>query len=146
MDTKHCYSCEQDKPVDDFPVNRSRADGRNSMCKACKKIYNVTYYETTKERHNPTRAQRRRRVRAEAQEKVYEYLRTHPCVDCGERDIVVLDFDHQGDKVADVGEMAHRGYEWPRILAEIEKCEVVCANDHRRRTARTFGWRRALAV
>jgi hypothetical protein len=143
---KRCYSCKQDKPLDDFPVNRVRTDGHGSMCKACKKIYNAGYYVETKDRHNPVRAERRKRARAEAQEKVYEYLRSHPCVECGEADIVVLDFDHQGDKVSEIADMVHAGAAWPLIQVEIAKCEVVCANDHRRRTAKTFGWRRALSI
>jgi hypothetical protein len=33
---------------------------------------------------------------------------------------------------------------WATILAEIEKCEVVCANCHRRRTAARMGYFRAV--
>jgi hypothetical protein len=141
--TKRCYSCDKIKDVAEFPINRKRGDGLGTLCKACKKVYNVLYYERTKERHNPARAERRRRAVAEAQRQVYEYLQSHPCVDCGETDIVVLDFDHQSDKVAEINEMIDAGLAWQTILAEIAKCEVVCSNDHRRRTARQFGWRRA---
>lgn len=143
---KHCYACGRYKPLDRFSVNRSRADGRNNMCRECKKLCNAAYYQKTKERHNPKRAARRDQVKAETREKVYRYLKEHPCVDCGETDIVVLDFDHQRDKVQEICDMIASSCSWPRILAEIEKCEVVCANDHRRRTARTFGWRRAMAA
>jgi hypothetical protein len=66
--------------------------------------------------------------------------------DCGETDIVVLDFDHLGDKVNEITDMITAAMCWESIQAEIAKCEVVCANDHRRRTARAFGWRRALAA
>lgn len=144
--TKRCYKCVFDKPLEDFPLNRTRADGHGSMCKACKKTYNGTYYVATKQRHNPARAQRRTRVKAAAREFVYDYLRRHPCVDCGETDIVVLDFDHQGDKLDEISVLINKGVGLERIRLEIEKCEVVCANDHRRRTARAFGWRRAMAA
>lgn len=76
----------------------------------------------------------RRRLRL--QTLVLSYLRCHPCVDCGEADPVVLDFDHLRDKSANVSSMVFAGRPWAAIEAEIEKCEVVCANCHRRRTGR----------
>ena len=65
------------------------------------------------------------------------------CVDCGYNDHPrALDFDHIGtDKTGDVGRMAHGRIAWDLILAEIAKCEVVCANCHRVRT-----WRREQEV
>ncbi len=72
-----------------------------------------------------------------------EYFVTHPCVDCGETDPVVLEFDHLRDKLFDIGQkLAVRS--WTSVLAEIEKCEVVCVNCHRRRTARRRGTLRAV--
>lgn len=63
-----------------------------------------------------------------------EYFKEHPCVDCGETDPVVLEFDHRGEKSFEVTQtFADRS--WRSILDEIEKCEVRCANCHRRRTA-----------
>jgi hypothetical protein len=52
-----------------------------------------------------------------------------------ETDPLVLDFDHLGDKRFNISQ-ALPDRNWAAILAEIEKCEVVCANCHRRRTAR----------
>lgn len=54
-------------------------------------------------------------------------------MDCGEADPVVLDFDHLEDKLDDVSTIVNNGT-WEAVLAEIKKCEVVCANCHRRRT------------
>jgi hypothetical protein len=53
-------------------------------------------------------------------------------VDCGEDDIVVLEFDHLRDKRHNVSAMTTEL--WHHIEAEIAKCEVVCANCHKRRT------------
>lgn len=143
---KRCYACGLDKKLDEFAINRRRRDGHDTMCTSCKKAYNARYYEATKYQRNPERAERRRRAKTQARENVYNFLRAHPCVDCGEADIVVLEFDHQRDKCFNIANMISAGHSWTSILAEIEKCEVVCANDHRRRTARTFGWRRAVAL
>ena len=65
----------------------------------------------------------------------FVYVGTHPCFDCGESDPVVLEFDHQGEKLFTIGQDL-RDRNWPSLLDEIAKCEVVCANCHRRRTAR----------
>jgi hypothetical protein len=74
---------------------------------------------------------------------VLDYLLGHPCVDCGERDPVVLDFDHvRGVKKAGVCFLANIGTASLETLrAEIEKCEVRCANCHRRKTAIQFDWK-----
>jgi L-lysine 2,3-aminomutase len=58
-------------------------------------------------------------------------------LDCGEADPVVLEFDHvTGVKEAAVAELVQRAVSLARLIAEVEKCEVRCANCHRRRTAR----------
>jgi hypothetical protein len=55
----------------------------------------------------------------------------------------VLEFDHLRDKRFPIGQkLAVR--RWTSILVEIEKCEAVCANCHRRRTARRRGTLRAV--
>ena len=63
-------------------------------------------------------------------------------MDCGERDPRVLDFDHLRDKSECVGALAAWGAPAGRLMAEIAKCEVRCANCHRRVTARRAGWSR----
>ena len=50
----------------------------------------------------------------------------------------MLEFDHVAEKRLDVGQsLPYRA--WDSVLAEIAKCEVVCANCHRRRTASRAG-------
>lgn len=57
-----------------------------------------------------------------------------PCADCGQIfPPVVMDFDHIGEKSFTIsGRISARSIEG--LLAEIAKCEVVCANCHRLRT------------
>jgi hypothetical protein len=39
MTTKHCPQCDHDKPLDDFPNNATRADGKGGWCKECMREY-----------------------------------------------------------------------------------------------------------
>lgn len=71
------------------------------------------------------------------------YLAAHPCVDCGESDPIVLDFDHQAGKVGGIAanlSMLAAGASLERLAREIAKCEVRCSNCHRRRTAVQLDW------
>lgn len=79
------------------------------------------------------------RTSHENQARAWDYLGQHPCVDCGESDPVVLQFDHLGDKRKEVSKMVSGGFTWATIQIEIEKCEVRCGNCHRRKTARDLG-------
>jgi hypothetical protein len=64
------------------------------------------------------------------------HLVANPCVDCGEDDIVVLQFDHvRGKKRDGVFALANRCC-WEVVAKEIAKCDVRCANCHIRRHAK----------
>lgn len=75
---------------------------------------------------------------------LWVYKSEHPCLHCGESDPVVLEFHHTGPKLMEVAEMARRAFAWHKIQDEIDQCIVLCANCHRRVTARDFGWNRYL--
>lgn len=72
---------------------------------------------------------------------VCDYLIQNPCIDCGESDILVLEFDHRGDtpKKSDVITMMNNGCSVKTMMHEIEKCDVRCCNCHRRKTIERFG-------
>lgn len=90
------------------------------------------------------RSQNRRRFATRM--KVLAYLKEHPCVDCGENDPIVLEFDHVRDKLLPVSVLVNNRVSWDMIMAEIEKCEVRCANCHRRKTTRELKWWRDCEV
>lgn len=65
-----------------------------------------------------------------------------PCTDCGIKyPPYVMQFDHLRDKEFQIGNSFTFSLE--RVLAEIEKCEVVCANCHAERTHQRWIERRA---
>lgn len=73
--------------------------------------------------------------RSEMVAKLNELKSTLSCLDCGNNNPVVLDFDHVEDnKLANVSNMVRNLYAWQKVLDEIAKCEVVCSNCHRIRT------------
>ena len=88
------------------------------------------------------RNKRNKRIRT-AENTAYRnnYLKTHPCVDCGEGNPVVLEFDHvRGAKKKELSRMWTTGYALETIKEEIEKCEVRCRNCHAIKTAKQQGW------
>jgi hypothetical protein len=96
------------------------------------------YKETTSWWHRKSIQECRWRLRVKNHEFVFLYLQSHPCVDCKEHDVMVLEFDHLKNKVASVSELLEN-YSIERIMKEIKKCEVVCSNCHQRRTSARIG-------
>lgn len=77
-------------------------------------------------------ASKRARV---ARRQIIDSIKNVPCMDCGQAfPPCAMDFDHRGDKRSEVALMAMQEYSVNSILAEIEKCDIVCANCHRIRT------------
>lgn len=89
---------------------------------------------------------RNKRDRKNAQQHVLAYLLANPCVDCGEKDVRCLEFDHRdrANKSHSITKMITDGLTIVRIDAEIAKCDVRCANCHRKVTAGQFGWYRVM--
>ena len=71
-----------------------------------------------------------------------EYLKQHPCIECNEKDMVVLEFDHRknSNKIREVSKMAANGVSIETLKKEITKCDIRCANCHRRITAKRRGF------
>lgn len=94
-----------------------------------------------KEREKLYEAQKRHRVKVRT--AVLGFLIKKSCIDCGEKDPVVLDFDHKNPKIKfkSVSRLLSGHYSWESVKREIAKCDVRCANCHRRKTYKTLkGW------
>ncbi|MDP1793765.1 MAG: hypothetical protein Q8K63_06465 [Acidimicrobiales bacterium] len=140
---KRCARCGEDKPASEFGVKNPKTGTLNSFCRPCVRANSKAHYEANKTSYIARAKNARVGVRARNMVLVVEYLRAHPCVDCGNSDVRVLEFDHIRDKAFDVSAKLS-DYSWSTLLKEIAKCEVVCANCHRRRTARRGGFVRSL--
>lgn len=79
---------------------------------------------------------RNRAKRAQLNDFLRKYKEFHGCKDCkGKFPYYVLDFDHRdpSKKQFEPARLTRLG-SWDRMLGEISKCDVVCANCHRERT------------
>jgi hypothetical protein len=140
-----CRVCGNTKPLTAFPFRSLKTQTRQWICLACQRLYTSEWYARNRKRHVANASKRNREVTAILRDRVRSYLRDHPCVDCGEADLTVLDFDHLRDKRANISALVGSALSWRAIDDEIRKCEVRCANCHRRRTATAAGYYRALA-
>jgi hypothetical protein len=111
---------------------------KSNYCPPCKSAYDREHYVKNREVYVARNTAAKSRLRYENTKRINEFLLENPCVDCGERDPVVLEFDHKGDKQGDVSDLLARS--WNLVMVEIAKCEVRCANCHRRVTAKRAGW------
>lgn len=141
MEHKICPSCCTIKLRSEFRPNLRRSDGLQSYCVECDKQKQHAWYYNNKDKVK-TKTKHRNAVGIEYRRcQVMAYLSEHPCVDCGEKDPVVLEFDHvRGRKSFAISVGLRRRFSWVRLKAEIEKCDVRCSNCHKRITARREGW------
>lgn len=115
------------------------AHKKEYMCKPCKRVYDKEHYEKHKQRYSTIKNSHSRNRRLRNMQYVVDYLRKNACCDCGETDFIVLEFDHKKDKHNNIAEMI-KANSLKMIKDEIAKCDVVCANCHKRRTAKQFNY------
>jgi len=139
---RRCSRCRERKPVTDFAWRYISRGIHDTYCRPCRSAYKKMHYRKNKRRYLKQAQERRARLLRQRTEWLLDYFLLHPCVDCGQSDPVVLEFDHpEGDKEFNISyELLNRP--WQEITAEIRKCDVVCVNCHRIRTARKGGFRR----
>ncbi len=127
---KICAKCGE------FCEHNVRKSGTpQSYCIECTREYSREHYEKNKDKHNERRTVNQRAYRDKMRKFVAD-LKDVPCADCGQSyPHYVMDFDHLEDveKLGNIADMA-MGASMVKLLEEIEKCEVVCANCHRIRT------------
>lgn len=131
---RRCARCFKVKPLSDFSGPSGRSQKIDCYCRPCRASYHREHYERNKARYIRQAGERNRREIEWRMQFLLDFLAEHPCVDCGETDPVVLEFDHLEKKSFMVSQ-GLRYMAWEKVLREISKCEVVCANCHKRRTA-----------
>ena len=143
MKTKQCTKCKKKKPTTEFYKDSRQSSGVRPECKECTKEAQRLTYQTNEDSRAKKLATAEAYIkgrRVEIQKRILTILKQTGCVDCGETDPIVLDFDHQRDKVASVSRLLRDHSSWEKIQTEIAKCEVRCSNCHRRKTAKERNW------
>lgn len=97
-------------------------------------VYDPDYFQKTKDKYLKRHKKNKQRLK-----EMVDKLKELPCTDCGQTfPTECMDFDHRDpeEKSDNVGTMVSNGQGTQRILDEIKKCDLVCANCHRIRTHR----------
>jgi hypothetical protein len=146
-ENKVCTKCGIEKKRVLFSARKKSKDGLALWCRDCFKVYWSKRYYDNQQYYRNGHNQSRNKIRERNARKVFDYLKDHPCISCGETDPIVLEFDHRDrdGKIESVSVLI-RNSSWKRVETEIEKCDVLCANCHRRKTAAEFGFKRHIFV
>jgi len=140
MENKKCNKCENEKEITNFSFKDKKNNRRSTICNECQKEYKNKWYHSSienKERFKNTRIETKKKLKI----NMLNFLKGKKCVDCGEDDIVTFDFDHRDSKTKSysISKMISDAFSWKKILEEIKKCDIRCANCHRKKTAKQFG-------
>ncbi len=146
---RKCTKCTILKPENEFYIKDSKTNRLHTQCKDCYREHRATFYakhyQKYKEQYQIRAKLRREKVKTMYRDYIVSYLNTHPCVDCGESDIRVLELDHVDPTIKkfSVSQGVRLGYSQKDIEEEVKKCQVLCANCHKKRTATQFGWHKS---
>lgn len=138
---KICSKCGLKKQLSEYYRRKSglRAGEYYERCKDCFKIRGRKYYQQNKIRQLPL-AKKRKQKYLDERKEILTKLKNKPCADCNKfYPPWVMDFDHRDGKtkLGSVSFLTFRKLlKFDKILEEIEKCDLVCANCHRERTHR----------
>jgi len=97
-------------------------------CKKYQKKYHKYWYDINKE--NRKKQIKKRKV--EIYEEVANFKSNNKCNICKESNPVALDFHHLADKKFGIRAGISSGYNLKKIVDEMSKCIVLCANCHRK--------------
>ena len=124
---KICSKCKKEKELKYFSFSNKKKGILQSYCKECANANRIEYYKKNKERED----NRNREWEIKQKKCFEEYKKNLFCESCGENRWWLLEFHHDnGDKSFDIGSK-NGEVSFNRLLEEIKKCNVLCANCHR---------------
>ena len=81
---KKCVTCGKEKEETEFNWRYKVLGVRHKTCRECHKTFRNNRYQKNREAHLENVQARKKEVRHEARQYVFDYLSNHPCIECGE--------------------------------------------------------------
>lgn len=131
---KTCLSCEIEKPLVEFSFRNLAKGTKQSYCKTCQKIKSNNHYKENKVAYKIRVKQHRKEGYLSPGVVFIRQLKeSNPCTDCNKYfPFYVMQFDHLENKLKDIARLVNGPMNV--LVAELKKCELVCANCHAIRT------------
>ena len=132
-----CNVCKQEKDFGEFSWERKGVK-RSPRCKQCQSSLSKKHYQKNSDDYK----RYRNKYKLNIQKRIYQYLKDNPCIKCGESNPVVLELDHRDPKLKEfnISSAPTRRVSVKKLDGELAKCDVLCANCHRIKTARDLGF------
>ena len=121
MKTKLCTKCETEKPIDAF-------NNTQRWCKPC-----IKHYDHLRHKSQAVKIRAQKKIRKQGlRQWIIKLKSTLKCNRCPETHYACLTFHHTdpNKKDIEISNAVKSGWGKERILIEIDKCEVLCANCH----------------
>lgn len=136
---KKCSKCSTERAYVEF---HKKGNSYQSWCKQCVYVYHkdrrngelTTLVIKNKLKDNLKKY--KKSIKEKLEQRIVSILNKSLCVKCGETNILTLDFDHyKGKKEFGISKAISKCYSWKRISKELNKCQILCSNCHRIKTA-----------
>jgi len=125
---KTCIKCSEEKSLTEFRKDSNRSDGRQSQCKICARAYSqAKHRDSYSDKRKVSDTARRANGKA-----LIEDAKKNGCIICKEMELCCLELHHLDPASKDFTIGMNRAMSVKRILAEIEKCVVLCSNCHKK--------------
>lgn len=142
MEIFKCNKCGKGQPLNNFSIEwANNKKWRRPQCKNCRNTQQRAQYRRS-ETQRAKRKERARKIEIHHWNRRFTYLNGKQCIDCGNSNPLVLEFDHKDpkQKINNIGSMRNQSDE--TVKAEMDKCEIRCVNCHRKKTAAQRGYYR----
>lgn len=126
--TKKCFKCLRKLPLQNFKKHNGRSDGLQADCIECQAAYRREHYKKNKESYLSKAKKRNAIIRKQNSELIRSLKKV--CKNCGESHPACLQFHHREPHKKSFIVSQKLTISKERLLEEIAKCDVLCANCH----------------